>query len=403
MTKEAFRARVQECAEFVRSLAPRTTVLLHHNDSDGLTSGSILVQALTRFGSKVRRYCLEDLYPPIVERVLSRDGLSGVDLVLVVDFGSGVLPDLAKRHSGTTPVVVLDHHRIRPSDDSRLFVVNPMGFGIEGSHELSASGVAYLFSKALSALNSDLAWIGALGAIGDGHHRKTGQLESLNGEIFDQAKDSTQMRFAEEYLVSLPEGERSAADVVSALDALGSFGYLRGGPDIGVKGLVDGFDERYFTHGASFEREFDRLLEDFESKLEYRQSQHIQWFLLPESFDGMGAKTVGLVCAALRFSEKTDPDKYIAGFQTVPREVPGLGKLDWSMTKLSMRLPKAFEDRVRAGEMPKLTDTVPPAARSIGGFVDACHLHAAKALVELGQEEALIRVIEEKTAELLSL
>jgi len=38
--------------------------LFHHNDSDGLSSGAILIDSFNNYGYDVARYSLEKPYPP---------------------------------------------------------------------------------------------------------------------------------------------------------------------------------------------------------------------------------------------------------------------------------------------------------------------------------------------------
>ena len=36
----------------------------------------------------------------------------------------------------------------------------------------------------------------------------------------------------------------------------------------------------------------------------------------------MGVKMIGVFCDAIKNSEHVDPDKYVAGFQIIPNEIP---------------------------------------------------------------------------------
>ena len=64
--------------------------------------------------------------------------------------------------------------------------VNPHIFEINGSKEISGSGVTYLFAKALNKDNVNLAHIAIMGAVGDMQEDKG--FEKLNAEILEDAK-----------------------------------------------------------------------------------------------------------------------------------------------------------------------------------------------------------------------
>ena len=55
--------------EKMKSYGSKELILLHHNDSDGLTSGSILLRAFSRAGYSVSRFSLEKPYPAVLEKL----------------------------------------------------------------------------------------------------------------------------------------------------------------------------------------------------------------------------------------------------------------------------------------------------------------------------------------------
>ncbi len=94
-----------------------------------------------------------------------------------------------------------------------------------------------------------------------------------------------------------------------------------------------------------------------------------------------------------------DPDKYIAGFQDMPEEIPGLGRFEWDLVKVSMRVPTPLGEQIVSGEMPGLDWLLPEAALKIGGSIDACHGYAAASLIPRGREEELIDLMDELLAQ----
>ncbi len=118
-----------------------------HHDADGIAAASIMVHALIREDIQVRLRILPRIYP--------RDISSGNATVLC-DFGSG-FSDLSD------DVMVIDHHI--PHFEGE-FHVNPRLEGVDGEHELSASGAAYAVAQRIGD-NRDLAGLALVGMIGD--------------------------------------------------------------------------------------------------------------------------------------------------------------------------------------------------------------------------------------------
>jgi single-stranded-DNA-specific exonuclease len=140
--------------DFVEVFAP--------HDADGITAGSILCIAMLRKDMKFRLRIVAEL---------PDEGIAAGQGTLLCDLGSGRddLPD---------DVMVVDHHI---PGFSGKYHVNPRLFGIDGDHELSASGTAYLVAKELGD-NRDLAGLAVTGFVGDGQ-----ELAGKNLEIFNEA------------------------------------------------------------------------------------------------------------------------------------------------------------------------------------------------------------------------
>jgi hypothetical protein len=118
-----------------------------HHDADGIAAASIMVHALIREDIQVRLRVLPRIYP---------HDISSGNATVLCDFGSG-FPDLSD------DVMVIDHHIPRFQGE---FHVNPRLEGIDGEHELSASGAAYLVAQHIGD-NRDLTGLALLGMIGD--------------------------------------------------------------------------------------------------------------------------------------------------------------------------------------------------------------------------------------------
>lgn len=128
-----------------------------HYDADGISSASILGAALFRDDIQFQVSFLNGL----------RDSVDSDphELVVFQDMGSGQ-PDIVSQVD--SDVVVADHHY--PSgkvETEKGFVhVNPHLAGIDGTYELSASGVAYVIANQLGN-NTDLSGLVLTGIYGD--------------------------------------------------------------------------------------------------------------------------------------------------------------------------------------------------------------------------------------------
>ena len=105
----------------------------------------------------------------------------------------------------------------------------------------------------------------------------------------------------------------------------------------------------------------------------------------------MGVKMIGVFCDAIKNSRNVDPQRYLAGFQIIPNEIPGYGAIEFSEVKISMRVSAQIEAEIRADKKMGLNILLPEATNKLGGFSDACHSLTAATTVAIGKEEALIQ------------
>ena len=108
----------------------------------------------------------------------------------------------------------------------------------------------------------------------------------------------------------------------------------------------------------------------------------------------MGVKMIGAFCDAIKDSNLIDPQKYIAGFQIIPDEIPGFEAIAFNEVKVSMRVAPFMEAEIRAARAMGLNILLPEATSKLGGFSDACHSLTAATTVAIGKEEQLIKEME---------
>ena len=375
-----------------REFAFSSCLLLHHNDADGIASGAILSAAFSRLGMRVSRYCLEKPFPAVVRRIVED---REERLLVVADFGSGMVSQFLALKHPEGRVLLLDHHQLEAGyrhQDPGCWVLNPLMLGMEAASAASAATVCALFAEALSDDNRDLSWLGVVGWQGDGQRD-----QGLNAIVSSHAIAAGGLN--KDVGDKVWRGDHPLRAIVEGVNALGAFDYLRGGPDIAMKGLLS---DNIAGLLQMAERARQRYDEAFRSGQGVRVEQHpsgrLQSFFLGEAFAQFGVKTVGLVCEELIARGLVAADRYLVGFQRVPDDIPGIGPVPLNQVKVSMRLPPGVAREVTEGRALPLTELLPPAARQLGGFVDACHPHAAAVSIDEGQESELL----ERLAEIVS-
>ncbi len=388
---------IQQAIGEMKNWPERTVQVFHHNDSDGLSSGAILTRALERQGYTVRRYCLEKPYPAVLRKVYEQQG----KIIIFADFAGRIAPLLSQLNGGRNLTLILDHHVAEASTDPKVHNLDPDLHGLKGDRDISGSTTCYLFALTLDEANRDLAYMAAIGAVGDGFF-VDGALVSENRQVALEAVRQGKLEIrtqktGELYLLSTPQGQQNVVDVGDYLDLLGGVGYYHNGPDVAVSVCLEGFsaesdrmvDELKATRARLFDAEIERLKSG-----QLHQSAHIQWFNVEKRFFPMGVKMIGAFCDAIKDTDLIDPLKYLAGFQVIPDEIPGFGTIKFDDVKVSMRVSHYMEGEIRAARAMGLNVLLPEATDKLGGFSDACHSLTAATTVSVGKEQRLIDEME---------
>jgi single-stranded-DNA-specific exonuclease len=381
----------------VKQWPKKTVQVFHHNDADGLTSGAILTRALERQGFKVQCFCLEKPYPAVLKKIYEQEGR----IFIFADFAGRIAPLLSELNRGRNLTLILDHHVAEPSTDPRVLNLDPDLFGLKGDRDISASTTCYLFALNMDSVNRDMAHIAAVGAVGDGFFVE-GHLVSQNREAAMEAVrqgliEIRKHEIGEQYLLTSSKGQIPCTELGDYLDILGGVGYYQKGPDMGVRVCLEGVspesdrmvEELKAIRTKVFNEEITRLQAGAMKK-----ASHIQWFHVEKRFFPMGVKMIGAFCDAIKDTNHIDPQKYIAGFQIIPDEIPGFGAIKFNEVKISMRVSPYMEREIRAGRAMGLNILLPEATNRLGGFSDACHSLTAATTVAIGKEEKLIEEME---------
>jgi single-stranded-DNA-specific exonuclease len=382
----------------MRDSPEKSVQVFHHNDADGLTSGAILSRALERHGYGVKRYCLEKPYPAVLKKVFEQEG----KILIFADFAGRIAPLISDLNRGRNLTLILDHHVAEPATDTRVHNLDPDLFGLKGDRDISASTTCYLFALELDSINRDLAAIAAVGAVADGFF-VDGALVSENKNVAVEAvrQGKMQIRAAnrgEEYLMVGPKGTTPCIELGDYLDLLGGVGYYQGGPDMGIRVCLEGVSTESDRMVEDLKEIRERLFGDEIARLKaggLKHAPHIQWFHVEKRLFPMGVKMIGAFCDAIKDTDLIDPNRYLAGFQIIPDQIPGFGEIKFGEVKVSMRVAASMESDIRSGKRLGLNILLPEATSRLGGFSDACHSLTAATTVGIGKEEQLIEEMEE--------
>ena len=175
-----FLLYIKECAGIFREIAGKEPVrIMGHLDCDGITSSSIIINALHREGIKVAYSSHRQLNEKAIKQIKEEP----YKIVFFTDFGSNTIK-LINENLNEKTVFILDHHKYEETE-TKHYNINPNKFGLN-DNEICGAGVAYLFSKALNLRNKDLSYIALIGIIGDNQEKN---LSELNKHILNDAKE----------------------------------------------------------------------------------------------------------------------------------------------------------------------------------------------------------------------
>ncbi len=187
-----FKIKLEEAVATFRTYPKTETIrVVSHLDADGICSAALIVNALKNENYKYSLSIVRQLSEDVLEDLKKED----YDYFIFTDLGSGQY-DMIKKYLGSKKILILDHHSfdqsIMKTIPKNITMVNPHLCNIDGSQDISGSGVVYLFSVALNKKNKDMAHIALIGAIGD-IQEKNG-FTGINNEILQAAIDENKIK-----------------------------------------------------------------------------------------------------------------------------------------------------------------------------------------------------------------
>jgi hypothetical protein len=396
----AFTHQLNQAVDYFRRFFCRSVTVVHHNDTDGITSGAILKKALERQGCEVENLPIERVHPAFLPLIHTADRR----LVFYADLGGQSAARIGEAASEGTGVIILDHHPPAKTDVGGVCQVNPELCDIDGDTDVSAAAVAFFWSQALDEKNADLAHLAVIGSIGD-RQLVNGALRGLNRLAADIALQSGAM-------ITMSDGPDPFAfagfnnmggeEIARRIVDMAVNGYYRGGAQLAIEFCLNGPDLACDRFGSEMRR---LQAERFSAEMErlrsggISHSGHLQWVDVEKRFFPLGLKAIGIFCEQVREYEPIYSDRYIVGFQDFPDEIPILGKIDAGEVKVSMRVPPALKEKIDAGLCPNLVEILPPAAAKAGGFAEGCHRFAAACSLPGSRKKELISALNESVAD----
>jgi single-stranded DNA-specific DHH superfamily exonuclease len=391
---DPFLRRLAQAKETIVQSGFKDAVILHHDEADGLCSAALTKIAIEKLGLETRLICLDKLYPEVVKDV---EGGSH-HLVGFSDLGSGHVQLLESQNRSKSILVILDHHDTSESKDPLVHNLNPELNGFSGEKDASSSTVAYLFAK---TVDPSLVTFAPLAIIGS--TEIPGEAQGLNKiPIQDAVKTGAVKRTPRggvKFDGAVPWLSPSRAS--SILNVLGSVGYYRGGPQLGLSACIKGFEKQILETAKGLEEERKNANQRMMEKIRKEglsQMKNLQWFHARENYKGMSGKVVGSFCSYLSYQRLVNPVKYLIGMMNVPPEVPGWGRLPSPLVKVSGRASQPLAKMIEIGKRPPLSKILPDSCEKVGGFGDG-HAVAASGVFPVGAEEAFLNAMDSLSTE----
>ena len=383
MSFKEFGEKAATAISELRKTKTKEIVLVHHDDADGLCSGAIMKAALEREGYKVKAFCLEKVYPEVVEDLHK----SREKIIFYSDIGSAHADFISEVNSSRNLTIILDHHDPMPSKDPKVFDLNLEHYGFQGETDFSGATCNYLFAKALNEHNVDLAYLALVGS-----QEIPSDYVSLNKAVFEEAKKNNVIK-AEGKKMTIAKLSIWVDDLFAKLQILGAVGYYDGGPELGVQASLEGISDKVKQKINEWEEKRKNANKKLIGRLyreRLKETEHNQWFDAGDMYMGMGTKVIGQFCSFLSYQTRLiKPDKYILGFVNVPPEVPGWGKLKDAWIKVSVRVPKDLHALIDQGKMLGAVDLLLKASEGFG--VADGHKYAANVVIPKDKKENLIK------------
>ncbi|WP_292460087.1 DHH family phosphoesterase [Methanothermococcus sp.] len=179
---QKYKYILKKITERIKNHEGLIRVITHH-DTDGLTSGAIVIKMLYRLNKEFHLSIVEYLSKEVIDKLGEehKDNKNNI-LYIFCDMGSAHIKGILNHGLNA---IILDHHppAINDLEIKGIYQLNSHIFGINGAKEISASGVCYLVAREFGFY--DLSILAITGAIGDMQHRP---FSGMNKFIINEAR-----------------------------------------------------------------------------------------------------------------------------------------------------------------------------------------------------------------------
>jgi single-stranded-DNA-specific exonuclease len=174
MLNTKFDAHLELVAlEFLENRTKYSEILsIHHTDADGITAGAIIQQMLQRLKLKFKQisFNLDRSWKEFLDQIeLNKQAPLAIIFSDLCPPGKELCDFL--EDNSQIDIYILDHHIFRNdpvrSLPTSVYNCNPTQFGLHGLKQIVGSTLNFLFAKAVSKKNTNLAWLAAIGMGGD--------------------------------------------------------------------------------------------------------------------------------------------------------------------------------------------------------------------------------------------
>ena len=168
-------------------------LIITHIDADGLSSATLFLHFLYNNNAEAHLTYARQLDEEYIRNLYTR---YSEDVLVFLDLGSGIIDKIEKIANKDT--IIIDHHDLLSKNvqlgNGNIIQVNPRVFGIDGSREISTSGIVYYLLKSANHEFEDIEFLSLVGAIGD--LQENTEFLGINKEILEELvkKDTIEVR-----------------------------------------------------------------------------------------------------------------------------------------------------------------------------------------------------------------
>ena len=187
--------KAEEACNLLRSHLKQDHVvrIISHNDADGISAAGVMCNAIAKENGKFH----VTIVPRLKDEVLSKFFKEKYKLFVFCDMGSANLRGISRLKGD---VIIADHHQTDPDAklSDNIVHINPHLYGLDGTKDVSGSGVSYLTIRPFDYKN--LAGLALVGAFGDMQYKNG--FTGVNKMILDEGVESGNIEVREDLKIA---------------------------------------------------------------------------------------------------------------------------------------------------------------------------------------------------------